>query len=111
MILCVGEILVDMIAQENKGSISYLRKAGGAPFNVACAISKVGIDSVFVGSVGEDTIGKFLCSFIKKQNLKDYFIEFVNYECKYRGCLHDKEPHCGIKEAVENGLVKQEDLA
>lgn len=75
MILCVGEILVDMIAQENNGSISYLRKAGGAPFNVACAISKFGIDSVFVGSVGDDTIGKFLCNFIKKQNLKDYLIE------------------------------------
>ena len=75
MILCVGEILVDMIAQENNGSISYLRKAGGAPFNVACAISKVGIDSAFVGSVGDDTIGKFLCNFIKKQNLRDYFIE------------------------------------
>ena len=64
MILCVGEILVDMIAQENNGSISYLRKAGGAPFNVACAISKIGIDSSFVGSVGDDTIGKFLCNFI-----------------------------------------------
>lgn len=75
MILCVGEILVDMIAQENNGSISYLRKAGGAPFNVACAISKFGIDSAFVGSVGNDTIGKFLCNFIKKQNLKDYLIE------------------------------------
>ena len=75
MILCVGEILVDMIAQENNGSISYLRKAGGAPFNVACSISKFGIDSVFVGSVGDDTIGKFLCNFIKKQNLKDYLIE------------------------------------
>lgn len=75
MILCVGEILVDMIAQENNGSISYLRKAGGAPFNVACAISKFGIDSSFVGSVGDDTIGKFLCNFIRKQNLKDYLIE------------------------------------
>ena len=75
MILCVGEILVDMIAQENNGSISYLRKAGGAPFNVACAISKFGIDSSFVGSVGDDTIGKFLCNFIKKQNLKSYLID------------------------------------
>ena len=75
MILCVGEILVDMIAQDNNGSISYLRKAGGAPFNVACAISKFGIDSSFVGSVGDDTIGDFLCSFIKKQNIKSYLVE------------------------------------
>ena len=75
MILCVGEILVDMIAQENNGSISYLRKAGGAPFNVACAIAKFGGEAAFVGSVGNDTIGKFLCNFIKKQNLKSYLID------------------------------------
>ena len=75
MILCVGEILVDMIAQENNGTVSYLRKAGGAPFNVACAIAKFGGSASFLGSVGNDTIGNFLCSFIKKQNLKDYYLE------------------------------------
>jgi ribosome biogenesis GTPase len=25
--------------------------------------------------------------------------------CKFRGCLHDSEPHCGVKEAVENGTI------
>ena len=75
MILCVGEILVDMIAQENNGTVSYLRKAGGAPFNVACAIAKFGGSASFLGSVGNDTIGDFLCNFIKKQNLKDYYLE------------------------------------
>lgn len=75
MILCVGEILVDMIAQENNGIVSYLRKAGGAPFNVACAIAKFGGGASFIGSVGNDTIGNFLCNFIKKQNLSDYYLE------------------------------------
>lgn len=28
--------------------------------------------------------------------------------CKFRGCLHDSEPYCAIKEAVENGNVSQE---
>ena len=78
MILCVGEILVDMIAQINNGNVSYLRKAGGAPFNVACAVSKFGIDSTFVGSVGNDTIGEFLCNFIKRQKLSNYLIEKQN---------------------------------
>lgn len=75
MVLCIGEILVDMIAYEVNGNISYERKAGGAPFNVACAINKFGGDASFVGSVGTDTIGEFLKSFIKKQNLKDYYLE------------------------------------
>jgi ribosome biogenesis GTPase / thiamine phosphate phosphatase len=27
--------------------------------------------------------------------------------CKFRGCLHDKEPHCAIKEAVETGEIEE----
>lgn len=75
MILCVGEILVDMIANSENGNVFYERKAGGAPFNVACALAKFSADSAFVGSVGNDTIGNFLCNFIKKQNLKEYYLE------------------------------------
>ncbi len=28
--------------------------------------------------------------------------------CKFRGCLHDKEPYCKVKEAVENGMISKE---
>ncbi len=28
--------------------------------------------------------------------------------CKFRGCLHDSEPHCAVKEAVEEGLISKE---
>lgn len=27
--------------------------------------------------------------------------------CKFRGCLHDREPHCGVKEAVEKGRISK----
>ncbi|MFR6641720.1 MAG: hypothetical protein ACLUSP_10730 [Christensenellales bacterium] len=37
MILCVGEILADMIGTTHGNDFYYERKAGGAPFNVACA--------------------------------------------------------------------------
>lgn len=75
MVLCVGEILVDMIAVIDNGNVSYQRKAGGAPFNVACAINKFGGKSSFVGSVGSDTIGNFLKDFIENQKLNDYYLE------------------------------------
>lgn len=26
-------------------------------------------------------------------------------QCKFRGCLHIKEPHCAVKDAVENGII------
>ena len=30
------------------------------------------------------------------------------YDCKFRGCLHDSEPHCAVKEAVEQGKISKE---
>ena len=52
-----------MIGEEKNGIITYERKAGGAPFNVACALNKFGSEVKFVGSVGDDLIGKFLIKY------------------------------------------------
>lgn len=37
-------------------------------------------------------------------NMADAFIDFHAYQasCKFRGCLHHKEPGCAVKEAVED---------
>lgn len=69
MIICVGEILVDMIGEYHDNVFSYQRRAGGAPFNVSCAIAKFGGISSFYGAVGDDIIGKFLINFIKKHSV------------------------------------------
>ena len=69
MIISYGEILADMIGREQNGTVSYERYAGGAPFNVACAIARSGGNSGFIGSVGNDIIGKYLCGFAKNQKL------------------------------------------
>ena len=66
MILCVGEILADMIGKIENGVFSYERRAGGAPFNVACGVKKFGAKSAFLGAVGDDLIGKFLYDFAKE---------------------------------------------
>ena len=75
MILCVGEILADMIGTVKDGSVWYERKAGGAPFNVACAAKKFGANVKFVGSVGSDLIGDFLINFAGRQNLDGVLLE------------------------------------
>ena len=75
MILSVGEILVDMIGGEKDGVFCYERKAGGAPFNVACAAAKFGSKSGFVGCVGEDTVGSFLEKFVKEQDLACAYVK------------------------------------
>ena len=42
---------------------------------------------------------------VDKIQLKDTFIEFSNYECKFRDCIHNKETGCKVKEAVENKQI------
>lgn len=31
-----------------------------------------------------------------------------SHECKFRGCLHDSEPSCGVKQALSNGMISKE---
>ena len=74
MLLCIGEILADMIGEEKNGITTYERKAGGAPFNVACALKKFGADVKFVGSVGDDLIGQFLIKYAKDFGMDTTYI-------------------------------------
>ncbi|WP_195250797.1 ribosome small subunit-dependent GTPase A [Romboutsia sp. 1001713B170207_170306_H8] len=47
---------------------------------------------------------------IEENELKDYFIEFDNFDdCKFGSrCIHENEPGCGVKEAVENEEISKE---
>ena len=47
---------------------------------------------------------------IEDVDLKDYFIEFDNYDdCKFGSrCIHQNEPNCAVKEAVENREIPKE---
>ncbi|GAF22169.1 MULTISPECIES: ribosome small subunit-dependent GTPase A [Shouchella] len=46
---------------------------------------------------------------MEQEELRFYFPEFVERmdECKFRGCLHDKEPGCGVKRGLEEGEIQQ----
>ncbi len=45
----------------------------------------------------------------EKEELKEYFKEFKEYECQCRflGCSHIHEPSCGVKEALEDGKISR----
>ncbi len=63
-ILCLGEILFDLLADQIGRSLdlveSWTPYPGGAPANVACALIKLGSTSGFIGCIGEDEPGNQL---------------------------------------------------
>ncbi|MGG0668972.1 ribosome small subunit-dependent GTPase A [Lederbergia citrisecunda] len=63
------------------------------------------------GGLVADTPGFSSLDFdhIEKEELRDYFVEMENVanECKFRGCLHLKEPGCAVKQKVETGDILQ----
>lgn len=75
MVICVGEILADMVGSKKDNELIFTPKAGGAPFNVACCLRKLGAETVFVGSVGDDAIGRFLSEQAKKRDFDDFLID------------------------------------
>lgn len=54
----IGEMVIDFIP--GKEPDSYIRMAGGAPANVAVAVSKNGLKAGMNCSVGDDDFGRFL---------------------------------------------------
>lgn len=71
MILCIGEILADLIGEKENDIMKYSRFPGGAPLNVAAGIKRLGGAVGFIGSVGDDIIGNYLINFCNTINF-DY---------------------------------------
>lgn len=63
-ILCIGEALIDLICTDKGKSLSegehFLKKAGGAPTNVAAAIAALGGKANLAAKVGVDPFGTHL---------------------------------------------------
>jgi fructokinase len=73
-VICLGEILFDRISnqpgQPLEAVTSWTSYPGGAPANVACALTKLGTPSAFVGCVGEDELGRSLLDLLKTTDVE-----------------------------------------
>lgn len=42
---------------------------------------------------------------LTKEDIRDTFVEFLNYPCPFRDCMHQFEKECEVKKNVENGNI------
>lgn len=63
MILCCGEALIDMLPRTTtEGEAAFAPYAGGAVFNTAVAIGRLGAPSAFFSGVSTDLLGELLAA-------------------------------------------------
>ena len=75
-VVCIGEALIDRIRNKsNNGFIDYF---GGAPANVACALRKLKIDSIFIGNLGNDDFGKKIIEKFNELEVNLNFLQLNN---------------------------------
>jgi fructokinase len=78
-VYAIGELLIDFVATEHANDLvmagHFAKKPGGAPANVACAISKLGGQSAFLGAVGHDPFGEFLLEVLGKEGVDTHLAQ------------------------------------
>jgi len=75
-VICIGEALIDRI--KNKSNQGFTDFLGGAPANVACALRKLKIDSIFIGSLGNDDYGKKIITQFNELEVNLDFLQLDN---------------------------------
>lgn len=72
MILCCGEALIDMLPRTTTlGEQAYAPYAGGAVFNTAIALGRLGVDTAFFTGLSDDMLGDVLRDELKASGV-DY---------------------------------------
>ena len=72
-VLCIGEALIDMICTDRGSRLAdgqnFLKKAGGAPANVAAAIAALGGQVDMAAKVGKDPFGQHLIDLLNEMGV------------------------------------------
>jgi fructokinase len=72
-VVSFGELLIDFVSQQHGVSVgeafSFQKAPGGAPANVAVAVSRLGQESAFLGQVGDDPFGHYLADVLEAEGV------------------------------------------
>src|SRR5580765_5230724 len=74
MILVCGEALVDVLVSSD----AIKARFGGAPFNVAVGLSRLGVPSTFFGGISSDPVGTALLESLKEEGVDTRFVRMSN---------------------------------
>lgn len=68
--ICLGELLIDFVPTVTGTGLTdapaFIKAPGGAPGNVAVGLARLGVESAFMGKVGDDAFGHFLADTLAK---------------------------------------------
>jgi fructokinase len=88
LIVSFGEMLIDFVPTTSGVSLAeapgFLKAPGGAPANVAIAVSRLGGKSAFVGKLGDDEFGHMLAGILKEN---DVIASGINFDTGARTAL------------------------
>ena len=75
MIICCGEVLIDMVRTglPDRGE-GFLSLPGGSPFNTAIAIGRLGVPVSFLGRFSRDFFGEKLLKRLKENQVTDNLV-------------------------------------
>ena len=80
LIVSFGEMLIDFVTTLSGVSLpeapGFLKVPGGAPANVAIAVSRLGGKAAFVGKLGDDEFGHMLAGILRENGVVDEGINF-----------------------------------
>ncbi|WOL17915.1 fructokinase-1-like [Canna indica] len=80
LVVSFGEMLIDFVPTVSGVSLAeapgFLKAPGGAPANVAIAVTRLGGRCAFVGKLGDDEFGRMLAAILRENGVDDSGILF-----------------------------------
>lgn len=81
-IASLGELLIDFVAMEHGVTVGeasgFYKAPGGAPANVAVAVARLGVESAFLGQVGNDPFGHYLRDVLQAEGVNVSGLRFID---------------------------------
>ena len=113
MILSCGEALIDMLPRETAcGEACYMPVAGGAVFNTAIALGRLGAPSGFFSGISTDFFGDLLVNYLKDSNVDARYVVRTDHPetLAFVRLVHGHAQYAFYDEGTSGRLLAQTDI-